>query len=134
MSLPEEQFVARVKNNSKAELSQRKPLPIPQWKAALLQGLGWFLVVVGIVLTLAFFGVMESVHSQLGGLANPELANSFQSSPAIQEIVRTIGIDWFPQFMRVYEIRQWIILGLVGVFAALSFASFSAASYQRKKS
>lgn len=77
---------------------------------------------------------MESVHSQLGGIADIELASTLESSPQLRELMSSIGINWFPEFMKIYSIRFAIVVGVLTVAACISFALFSFSRNVKDKS
>jgi uncharacterized RDD family membrane protein YckC len=127
-----EQFISKVKTNNHSELRNRtKGVTVP-WQASLLKGLGWFTAVVGFAITLGFFILVESVHSQLGGLANADLAATLEASPEINELMKSVGIDWFPDFMKIYSIRFVIVASVGALFACIAFAFFAFARSKRK--
>lgn len=127
-----EQFISKVKTSSQSELRTRSRGSLIPWQATLLKGFGWITVILGFTLTLGFFILMESVHAQLGDLANANLAATFESSDEINNLMKSVGIDWFPDFMKIYSIRFVIVASVGALFACIAFAFFALARSKRK--
>lgn len=129
-----EQFISKVKTHAETEARTRRGISLPSWKSALLKGFAWTTIALGVITSLGFFILMESVHSQLGGIADIELASTLESSPQLRELMSSIGINWFPEFMKIYSIRFAIVVGVLTVAACISFALFSFSRNVKDKS
>lgn len=129
-----EQFISKVKTHAETEVKTRRGISLPSWKSALLKGFAWTTIAVGTVVSLGFFILMESVHSQLGGIADIELASTLESSPQLRELMSSIGINWFPEFMKIYSIRFAIVIGVLTVTACIAFSLFAFSRNVKDKS
>lgn len=129
-----EQFVSRVKKNAETEVRSRRSIALPSWKSTLLKGFAWLTLILGVGAALGFFILMESVYSQLGGIANTEFASTLESSPQLRDLMASVGINWFPEFMKIYSIRFAIVLGVLTVTACIAFSLFSFSRNVKDKS
>lgn len=120
-----EQFISRVKKNAETEVRSRRNIARPSWKNTLLKGFAWLALILGVGAAFGFFILMESVYSQLGDIANTEFASTLEASPQLRELMASMGINWFPEFMKIYSIRFVILLGVLVVTVCVAFSLFS---------
>lgn len=118
----DQQFVARIKARAK-----RVPVtgePVSRF-SRLLVALGWSFVVSGLTMILIFLTTIEAIFIQFGGYEAVAVINNLSGS-GFNEILEPLGLMSIVQFVKIYEVRWLIALGLAAFFGILAALSFMA--------
>lgn len=104
-----------------------------RWRSFVAKGFGYFFAVLAVGVTFSFLGVMETTYEQLGGSQGSGILDTITSQESLSKVVDLAGLSWIPAFLKIYDIRWLIALGVFAFFGILATTGFVLGRHRDKK-